>query len=107
MIRHRRKHHDGGPALKVAEHNDLQTRLIGLHGGLGGVPDGKLAGVDTGIKERKPDLAVLTFAEPIARASVVTTNEIKAASLLVSEQHIAMSGTTMRAIVCKVGCANA
>lgn len=84
-----------------------QTRLIELRGGLGAVPGVKLAGVHAGIKKRKPDLAVVTFAEPMACASVVTTNEIKAAPLLVSEQHIAMSGTTMRAIVCNAGCANA
>ncbi|GAC1568749.1 MAG: bifunctional glutamate N-acetyltransferase/amino-acid acetyltransferase ArgJ [Vulcanimicrobiaceae bacterium] len=83
------------------------TRLIELRGGLGAVPGVKLAGVHAGIKKRKPDLAVVTFAEPMACASVVTTNEIKAAPLLVSEQHIATSGTTMRAIVCNAGCANA
>ncbi|GAC1565472.1 MAG: bifunctional glutamate N-acetyltransferase/amino-acid acetyltransferase ArgJ [Vulcanimicrobiaceae bacterium] len=87
--------------------NGSQTRLIELRGGLGAVPGVKLAGVHAGIKKRKPDLAVVTFAEPMACASVVTTNEIKAAPLLVSEQHIAHSGITMRAIVCNAGCANA
>jgi glutamate N-acetyltransferase/amino-acid N-acetyltransferase len=43
----------------------------------------------------------------MACASVVTTNEIKAAPLLVSEQHIGTNGTSMRAIVCNAGCANA
>ncbi|GAC1551392.1 MAG: bifunctional glutamate N-acetyltransferase/amino-acid acetyltransferase ArgJ [Vulcanimicrobiaceae bacterium] len=83
------------------------TRLIELRGGLGAVPGVKLAGVHAGIKKRKPDLAGVTFAEPMVCASVVTTNEIKAAPLLVSEQHIGISGTTMRAIVCNAGCANA
>jgi len=87
--------------------NGAQTRLIELRGGLGAVPGVKLAGVHAGIKKRKPDLAVVTFAEPMGCASVVTTNEIKAAPLLVSEQHIAHSGTTIRAIVCNSGCANA
>ncbi len=87
--------------------NGAQTRLIELRGGLGAVPGVKLAGVHAGIKKRKPDLAVVTFAEPMACASVVTTNEIKAAPLLVSEGHIAASGTRMRAIVCNAGCANA
>jgi glutamate N-acetyltransferase/amino-acid N-acetyltransferase len=83
------------------------TRLIELRGGLGAVPGVKLAGVHAGIKKRKPDLAVVTFAEPMACASVITTNEIKAAPLIVSEQHIALSGTNMRAVVCNAGCANA
>jgi len=87
--------------------NGSPTRLIELRGGLGAVPGVKLAGVHAGIKKRKPDLAVVTFSEPMACASVVTTNEIKAAPLIVSEQHIAISGTTMRAIVCNAGCANA
>jgi glutamate N-acetyltransferase/amino-acid N-acetyltransferase len=87
--------------------NGAHTRLIELRGGLGAVPGVKLAGVHAGIKKRKPDLAVVTFAEPMACASVITTNEIKAAPLIVSEQHIAANGTTMRAIVCNAGCANA
>lgn len=97
------------PGSNTANHtaNATQTRLIELRGGLGAVPGVKLAGVHAGIKKRKPDLAVVTFAEPMACASVVTTNEIKAAPLLISEQHIGSSGTTMRAIVCNAGCANA
>jgi hypothetical protein len=83
------------------------TRLIELRGGLGAVPGVKLAGVHAGIKKRKPDLALIRFDEPHACASVITTNEIKAAPLLVSEQHIAASGTAMRAVVCNAGCANA
>ncbi len=83
------------------------TRLIELRGGLGAVPGVKLAGVHAGIKKRKPDLALIAFDEPHACASVITTNEIKAAPLLVSEQHIAASGTSMRAVVCNAGCANA
>ena len=70
--------------------NGAQTRLIELRGGLGAVPGVKLAGVHAGIKKRKPDLALVTFAKPMGCASVITTNEIKAAPLLVSEQHIAL-----------------
>jgi glutamate N-acetyltransferase/amino-acid N-acetyltransferase len=87
--------------------NGAPTRLIELRGGLGAVPGVKLAGVHAGIKKRKPDLALVTFAEPMGCASVITTNEIKAAPLIVSEQHIALSGTAIRAIVCNSGCANA
>jgi glutamate N-acetyltransferase/amino-acid N-acetyltransferase len=87
--------------------NGSATRLIELRGGLGAVPGVKLAGIAAGIKKRKPDLALVTFAEPMVCASVVTTNEIKAAPLLVSEAHIGASGTAMRAIVCNAGCANA
>ncbi len=80
--------------------------LIALRGGLGAVPGVRLAGVHAGIKPRKRDLALIAFDAPQNCASIVTTNEIKAAPLSVSAQHLAGSGT-MRALVCNSGCANA
>ncbi len=80
--------------------------LIGLRGGLGAVPGVRLAGVHAGIKPRKRDLALVVFDAPQSCASVVTTNEIKAAPLLVSAAHLRES-PTMRAVVCNSGCANA
>jgi glutamate N-acetyltransferase / amino-acid N-acetyltransferase len=80
--------------------------LIALRGGLGAVPGVRLAGVHAGIKPRKRDLALIAFDAPQNCASVVTTNEIKAAPLLVSARHLAESGT-MFALVCNSGCANA
>jgi glutamate N-acetyltransferase/amino-acid N-acetyltransferase len=81
-------------------------RLIALRGGLGVVPGVRLAGVHAGIKPRKRDLALIAFDVPQVCASVVTTNEIKAAPLLVSAAHLAASAT-IRALVCNSGCANA
>ncbi len=80
--------------------------LIALRGGLGAVPGVRLAGVHAGIKPRKRDLALVAFDTPQNCASVVTTNEIKAAPLLVSAGHLAHS-PAMRALVCNSGCANA
>ena len=80
--------------------------LIALRGGIGAVPGVKLAGVHAGIKTRKRDLALIAFDAPQHCASVVTTNEIKAAPVLLSARHLAESATT-RAIVCNSGCANA
>ena len=80
--------------------------LIALRGGLGAVPGVRLAGVHAGIKARKRDLALIAFDAPQHCASVVTTNEIKAAPLVVSARHLADSAT-MRAVVCNSGCANA
>ena len=80
--------------------------LIAMRGGLGAVPGVRLAGVHAGIKPRKRDLALIAFDAPQNCASVVTTNEIKAAPLLVSARHLAESGM-MRALVCNSGCANA
>src|SRR5580698_396331 len=80
--------------------------LISMRGGLGAVPGVRLAGVHAGIKPRKRDLALIAFDAPQSCASVVTTNEVKAAPLLVSAQHLAQS-LAMRALVCNSGCANA
>jgi glutamate N-acetyltransferase/amino-acid N-acetyltransferase len=81
-------------------------RLIALRGGLGVVPGVRLAGVHSGIKARKRDLALIAFESPLICASVVTTNDIKAAPVVVSAEHLARSDT-MRAIVCNSGSANA
>jgi len=93
--------------LALAPPSSDEVRLVEVRGGLGAVPGVKLAGVSAGIKKRKPDLAVIDLGAPHICASVITTNEIKAAPLLVSQHHIAKDGDGMRAIVCNSGCANA
>lgn len=85
----------------------LEERLIAMRGGLGCVPGVRLAGVHAGIKPRKRDLALIAFDDPQVCATAVTTNEIKAAPVLVSAEHVKRSGETMRALVCNSGCANA
>ena len=86
---------------------DDDVRLVAVRGGLGAVPGVRLAGVHAGIKARKRDLALVTFDEAQVCASVVTTNEIKAAPVIVSAEHLEKSSTAMRAVVCNSGCANA
>jgi glutamate N-acetyltransferase/amino-acid N-acetyltransferase len=86
---------------------ETQPRFVALRGGLGTVPGVRLAGVHAGIKKRKRDLALIVFDAPQVCASVITTNEIKAAPLSVSRDHLASHGETMRALVCNSGCANA
>jgi glutamate N-acetyltransferase / amino-acid N-acetyltransferase len=85
---------------------DDEVRLVAVRGGIGAVPGVRSAGVHAGIKPRKRDLAVIAFDAPQVCAQVITTNEIKAAPLLVSAEHIANEGA-FRAIVCNSGCANA
>jgi glutamate N-acetyltransferase/amino-acid N-acetyltransferase len=86
---------------------DDDVRLVALRGGLGAVPGIRLAGVHAGIKPRKRDLALAVFDLPQVCAAAVTTNEIKAAPVLLSAAHLEASGGTMRAFVCNSGCANA
>lgn len=76
---------------------------------LGGVcaPNGFLAsGVSCGIKEEgRPDLAVLYSETPASAVGVFTTNELKAAPVLLSMERVATG--TARALVVNSGNANA
>ncbi|GAC1581417.1 MAG: bifunctional glutamate N-acetyltransferase/amino-acid acetyltransferase ArgJ [Candidatus Elarobacter sp.] len=83
------------------------VRLIQVRGGLGAVPGVRLAGVHAGIKKRKSDLALIALPGPHVCAQVITTNEIKAAPLLVTGAHLEADGDAIEAIVCNAGCANA
>ncbi|TAM56307.1 bifunctional glutamate N-acetyltransferase/amino-acid acetyltransferase ArgJ [bacterium] len=82
-------------------------RLIAVRGGLGAVPGISLTGIHAGFKKRKPDLVLISAAQDCVAAGCVTTNEIKAAPVLVSNEHLAADGEAIRAIVCNSGCANA
>ncbi len=83
------------------------VRLIAIRGGLGAVPGIKMAGVHAAIKKRKSDLALIALGGPHVCAQVITTNDIKAAPLLVSGSHLDFDGDNMTAIVVNSGCANA
>src|SRR3984893_1274285 len=68
----------------------------------------RAAGISAGIKASgNPDLALLVADEPAQIAAVFTTNKVLAAPVLVSQEHLARSGGTVRAIVVNSGCANA
>ena len=54
-------------------------RLVDVRGGLGAVPDVCCSGVASGIKPRKRDLALIDFGGERVCASVITTNDVKAA----------------------------
>jgi len=90
---------------------DHVTPLVPIAGGIGAVPGIRLAGVRAGIKVTAPaeklDLALLVFDEPQVAAAQVTTNEIKAAPVIVSAEHLAQSSGQVRALVANSGCANA
>ncbi len=85
---------------------ELQERIVALRGGIGSVPGVRVSGVHAGIKRRKRDLALIVFEREQSCAAVVTTNDVKAAPITVSNEHLA-SGRGVRAIVCNSGCANA
>jgi len=76
----------------------------------GGVcaPKGFMAGgIACGIKasSKKRDLALIYSEKPCAAAAMYTANKVKAASILVSQEHVA--GGVLRAIIANSGNANA
>jgi glutamate N-acetyltransferase/amino-acid N-acetyltransferase len=68
----------------------------------------RAAGISAGIKAKAGlDLALLVSDTPAQAAAVFTTNLAVAAPVVVSKEHLAHSGGTVRAIIVNSGCANA
>ena len=67
----------------------------------------KAGGVACGIKasSKKRDLALIYSEKPCAAAAMFTTNKVKAASVLVSQEHI--KGGALQAVIANSGNANA
>jgi glutamate N-acetyltransferase/amino-acid N-acetyltransferase len=67
----------------------------------------KAGGIFCGIKasSKKRDLALILSDKPCAAAAMFTTNRVKAASVLVSREHVA--GGVLRALIANSGNANA
>ena len=71
-------------------------------------PKGFSAGTaHAGIKPGKRDLMVITSDEPSSAAAVFTRNLCSAAPVTLSKEHFEQSASSMRAIVCNSGNANA
>jgi glutamate N-acetyltransferase/amino-acid N-acetyltransferase len=89
--------------------------MAGATVGIGGVttPLGyRASGSSAGIKPPRAgqqglDLALLVSDTPATAAAVFTTNRALAAPVLVSREHLSVSGGVARAIVVNSGCANA
>ena len=69
----------------------------------------RAAGVSAGIKAREGalDLALIVSDQPATAAAVFTLNRAQAAPVIVSREHLALSGGVARAIIVNSGCANA
>ena len=71
-------------------------------------PEGFRAGTaSAGIKTDKPDLMVIVSDKPSTAAAVFTRNLCSAAPVSVSKKHLERSASSIRAIVCNSGNANA
>jgi glutamate N-acetyltransferase/amino-acid N-acetyltransferase len=68
----------------------------------------RAAGLACGIKRTgKPDLAIVAADRAVPAAAIFTTNQAKAAPILVSQEHLAWSDGHAQVIVTNSGCANA
>jgi glutamate N-acetyltransferase/amino-acid N-acetyltransferase len=86
----------------------MSAPLALIPGGVATPRGFRAAGISAGIKASgNPDLALLVADEPAQVAAVFTTNKVIAAPVVVSQEHLARSGGTARAIVVNSGCANA
>jgi glutamate N-acetyltransferase / amino-acid N-acetyltransferase len=77
---------------------------------VGGVttPSGyRASGSSAGIKAKGLDLALIVSDVPATAAAVFTTSRAPAAPVLISREHLRVSGGLARAIVVNSGCANA
>ena len=68
----------------------------------------RAAGVPAGIKASgAPDVALIVADKPAAAAALFTTNQVQAAPVTVSREHLAASGGRVSAVLVNSGCANA
>jgi len=71
------------------------------------IPRGfRFAGVHCGLKKSKLDLGILVSETPAATAAMFTTNQVKAAPVLVCRNHLKKSRHRMRAVIVNSGNAN-
>ena len=76
-----------------------------LTGGVTAVPGILAGGIAAGIKPSgKKDLALIYSSAPARAAAVFTTNQVKGAPVLVSQEHV--KGGVAQAIVASSGCSN-
>lgn len=78
-----------------------------IKGGISAVPGILSTGVRCGLKEKGRDVALIYSQVPAKTAILFTNNEVKAAPLLISKQHLEASGYITQAIIVNSGNANA
>jgi len=85
-----------------------RTKTTPVEGGITAPRGFRASGIACGIKASgKPDLAIVAADRPVSAAAIFTTNQAKAAPLLVSQEHLTWSEGVAQVIVTNSGCANA
>src|SRR5204863_4837335 len=84
---------------------------VSLHpipGGITAAAGFRAAGVSAGIKASgAPDVALIVAGRPVPAAALFTTNQVQAAPVTVSREHLAATGGRVAAVLVNSGCANA
>lgn len=75
-------------------------------GGVAAPAGFRAAGIRCGLREGKPDLALIVSEAPASCAAVYTSNRVRAAPLELTREHL-RDGRPMRAVLCNSGNANA
>ncbi|PYN65214.1 MAG: ornithine acetyltransferase [Candidatus Rokuibacteriota bacterium] len=103
---HRPRRPAGVPVVPEARATEPKPGdLEWLTGGVTAVPEILASGIAAGIKPSgKKDLALLYSSSPARAAAVFTSNQVKGAPVLVSQEHV-KSGVA-QAIVASSGCSN-
>jgi glutamate N-acetyltransferase / amino-acid N-acetyltransferase len=79
-----------------------------ISGGITAAEGFTAAGVASGIKASGAlDITLIVADRPASVAAVFTTNQVQAAPVLVSREHVTASGGWARAVIVNSGCANA
>lgn len=85
-----------------------RATIVPIDGGVTAPDAFRASGIACGIKANgRPDLAVIAAPQPVAAAGIFTTNQAKAAPVVVSQEHLAWSEGQAQLIVTNSGCANA
>jgi len=87
----------------------MQGSMKEIAGGVCAPRGFRAGGICCGIKasSRKRDLALIYAGQPCAAAALFTANRVKAASVLVTREHLAATGGVLRAVIANSGNANA
>ncbi len=88
--------------------NTGRAKITSIEGGITAPQGFRASGIACGIKANgRPDLAMVAAERPVPAAGIFTTNQAKAAPLLVSQEHLTWSEGAAQVIVTNSGCANA
>jgi glutamate N-acetyltransferase / amino-acid N-acetyltransferase len=89
-------------------HTVGRAKITSVEGGITAPQGFRASGISCGIKPAgRPDLAIVATDRPVPAAGIFTTNQAKAAPLLVSQEHLRWSEGAAQVIVTNSGCANA